>query len=250
MTSEHDGDGSKRRTGFLIGVASVAVVLAAVAVVAVTDDDDDPGAAAPTTTTTAPSTTTTTAPADLSTAVWPASGSGIEIKDPAETARRFAVDFLGFVDPVVGEFMAGDARSGEVEIRPTRDGPVTTVFVRLLGTTGAWFVLGAATGAIQIEAPEALAAISSPVRLQGRSTAFEANVQTELRVDGVRKPIAEGYVMGGSMGEMGPFDGTLAFPNPSAPSGALILSTYSMENGNIWEASVLRVHFAVTAGGY
>ena len=85
MASEHDGDGSKRRTGFLIGVASVAVVLAAVAVVAVTDDDD-PGAAAPTTTTTARITTTTTAPADLSTAVWPASGSGVATR--ARTAPR------------------------------------------------------------------------------------------------------------------------------------------------------------------
>lgn len=50
--------------------------------------------------------------------------------------------------------------------------------------------------------------------------------------------------MGGSMGDMGPFDSTLSFSTPSAPYGAIVLSTESMENGQVWEASVVRVHFA------
>jgi hypothetical protein len=50
--------------------------------------------------------------------------------------------------------------------------------------------------------------------------------------------------MGGSMGEMGPFDGSVTFAPPSAAYGALVFYTVSAENGHVWEASVLRVEFA------
>jgi hypothetical protein len=121
---------------------------------------------------------------------------------------------------------------------------VTTVLVRQLDATGSWWVLGAATANIAVEQPKAFDLIASPVHLHGTSTAFEATVSTELRQDGTLVPLATGFVNGGSMGELSPVDGSLAFPEPTARAGALVLTTVSMESGHVWEATVLRVRFA------
>lgn len=178
-------------------------------------------------------------------AVYPAASSTVRFGDPVAAARSFAVDFVGFVDPVVGAFEQGDTQSGEVEVRPSSSGPVTTVLVRRLGTT--WWVLGSSTPNIRISQPRAMATISSPVHLQGTSTAFEAQVNAEIREDGNRRPLGEGYLMGGSNGDMGPFDGSVIFADPSAPMGAVMMFTVSMENGHVAEASVVRVGFSAPA---
>lgn len=249
----------------------VAVVLAFVAgLVAFVLIDDDPDAAPPATTTaptaiatTAPPTTAvttappatattrapvvTTAPAatvpvDTTTAVWP-TASGPVYTTPVAAARGFAVEFVGFRSPVVGEFKRGDTRSGEVDVRARPGGAVTTVLVRQLGAGGRWFVLGSVSGNLLLTEPAALQKVASPLRLRGTSTAFEANVTVEVRQDGTKAPIGTGFVMGGSMGEVGPFDGTVTFRRPTARYGAILLLTYSMEDGRVWEASTVRVAF-------
>jgi hypothetical protein len=53
-------------------------------------------------------------------------------------------------------------------------------------------------------------------------------------------------VMGGSMGEMGPFDGTVVLTPATAQYGAILSFTVSMEDGHVWEASVVRVEFAAS----
>lgn len=218
-----------RRPWYVVGLLLTAVAIAAATLLTTGDDE---------------ATTPTTVPPAVSAAVWPASQDAITSRDPVAAARGFAVDFVGFVDPVVGRFQQGDSRSGEVEIRPTPSGPVTTVFVRQLGSDDAWSVLGSATASIDLRSPGALEEINSPVRLQGAATAFEATVRSEVREDGNRKPLGSGFVMGGSMGTMGPFVGILPFSRPSTPAGAVVLFTVSMENGRVWEASVVRVRFA------
>jgi hypothetical protein len=216
------------------------------------DDDTSTSSTSAATTTSEEATTTsdatatsepTTAPGvDTSTAVWPLDGDGISYDDPVAAATGFATDYVGFVDPVVGEFQQGDSRSGEVEVRPAADGPVTTVFVRQLDASDSWWVLGAATANIQIDEPTIEQTVTSPVTLRGTSTAFEATVQTEIR-DDEGQTLGEGFVMGGSMGEMGPFDDTLDFTPPATDHGSLMLSTLSMEDGQVWEAAVLRITF-------
>jgi hypothetical protein len=249
------GTRHSRRRPWVIA-AAVAVIAAAVGVGIgmVVDDDEDTTTTAPTTASTQPSTestsptssptTPTTAVVDTSTAVFPTDGSGFD--DPVEAARAFAID-IGFGDPVVGEFQQGDSRSGEVSVRPLADGPITTVFVRQLGSDDRWFVLGSATASIQLTSPSALEVVTSPLRLVGTSTAFEATVGTELRQDVVPEVLATGFVMGGSMGEIGPFAGALEFPVPASDYGTLILSTESMRDGSTWEAAVLRVRFDASA---
>jgi hypothetical protein len=253
MTASERPEASPRRRWLLIGlgVASLVALLVALLIDRSSDDDEETVGSTTTETTAASTTTepetttstTTTVVLDTSTAVWPTVASGITYDDPVAAARGFAVDFVGFDDPVVGEFQQGDSRSGEVEVRPTADGPVTTVLVRQLSGSEQWWVLGAATANIVVTEPETGAAIASPVRLQGTSTAFEANVAVALYEDDTASPIGTGFVMGGSMGELGPFDGSLEFAAPSSSHGALVFTTSSMEDGSIWEASVLRVAF-------
>ena len=201
-------------------------------------------------TTTVSSTTTpastTTSPAALSTAVFPTAASGVRYSSPVAVARAFALDYLHFVDPVVGEFQQGDSRSGEVPIRTKAEGtslgPLTTVIVRQLDDS--WWVLGAATANIMLTQPAALATIHSPVRLRGSSTAFEATVNVSVRQDDVAQPLVESTMMGGSNGQMGPFDATFTFAAPTSRDGAIVLSTTSAIDGHVAEATVVRVRLA------
>ena len=242
----------RRRRRFRLDIGAAVAALAVIFAVAVIVDDDDETTSTTTTTstetslpasteTTAPTTASTTPPADVQTAVFPTDGNGYA--EPVAATTAFALD-LGFRDPVVGSFQQGDSRSGEVEVRPTADGPVTTVIVRQLGTAGQWFVLGSATASIQLDSPRALDAISSPVRLQGQSTAFEATVDVEIGQDATPQVVGEGFVMGGANGEMGPFDGTVSFSGVTSDHGSIRLRTISMEDGSTREASVIRVGFA------
>jgi hypothetical protein len=234
------------RMRMMFGGGLVLLLLIAGAVIVLTGDDDkDKLPSPPTTTTTQRSTTTTTAaPAlDTSTAVWPVASSSTRYADPVEAARGFATDYVGMANPVLGEFLQGDSRSGEVEIRPFANGPVSTVFVRQLADDN-WWILGSATTNIQATAPAALAAITSPVTLAGTSTAFEAQVNVEIREDGNAQALGSGFVMGGGNGDFGPFQSTLTFNAPSQEFGSVFFFTVSPEDGGILEAGVLRIAFA------
>ncbi len=228
-------------------------------------DDDDTASTGDTSTTVAPSTTstttasttaptttdgpgTTTAPTDTTagtvstaTAVFPTLASADRFDDPVELATAFATEYLGFTEPVVGEFQAGDSRSGEVSIQPSADGPITTVFARQL-EDDTWWALGSATDNIVLDAPAAGDTVTSPIALEGSALAFEGNVEVELRADDVSEPIASTFVTGG--GDVArPFSGSLEFEAPPAEYGAIVLITHSAEDGTVWQAGVVRVQF-------
>jgi hypothetical protein len=144
-------------------------------------------------------------------------------------------------DPAV-ESVALSARA--VEVRGRADRPVvTTVTVEESG--GVWFVTGARTANIDLVSPEAGDRISSPVTVSGSSTAFEAQVNWEVREDGqgFGQRLGAGFFMGGSNGQFGPFEAPLAFTRPTKPAGAIVLLTYSAEDGSVAEATVIRVTF-------
>ncbi|MGB5755532.1 MAG: Gmad2 immunoglobulin-like domain-containing protein [Acidimicrobiales bacterium] len=196
-------------------------------------------------TTSSGSTSSTLDPRPYESAVWPWFDSTTRYREPTAAAEGFAVDFLGFDEPLIGEFQQGDSRSGEVEIRPTADGPVTTVLVRLLGSDDSWWVLGSVNEDIVIDEPDALDRIDSPLTVTGSAMAFEGVVGLELRADGDRDPLIDGFVMGGGT-SVEPFDKSFTWTNPGTGSGALILMTSSAEDGRPWAASVLRVRFAAS----
>lgn len=177
-------------------------------------------------------------------AIWPFANTETRYADPVAAAVGFATEYLGFVDPVSEEFQPGDTRSGEVAIRPSATGPVTTVMVRQVDSSDTWWVIGATTTNLQIESPSALTTITSPVTVSGQSTAFEGTINLEVREDGRLDPLAEGHTEGGSMGVMGPFSTSLTLAESGAEGGAIIVKTMSAKDGNIAEASVIRIRFS------
>lgn len=211
-----------------------------------TPETTEPETTAPDTTTpetTEPDTSEPPLPDDLRSALWPWVDTDLRFADPVEAATSFATDFLGFDDPIVGAFLAGDARSGEVEIRAGDPGPVTTVLVRQLGDDDTWWVLGSIAENIVIDEPEALEEITSPVTVAGSATAFEGTVEVELRADGNGEPIFEGFVTASGGPEPGPFSDVFEFVSPGETGGALVLRSSSSEDGSVLEASALRVFY-------
>ena len=181
--------------------------------------------------------------AEAATVVWPDPGGALRYGTPEDAAGGFAEEFAGFADPVYGEFMQGDARSGELEVRSSEGGAVTTVLLRQL-SDGQWYAIGASSSEIQLDMPVAGDKISSPVALSGLSRAFEATVVVEVRSHGTAQPLGTGIVMGGSGPDLEPFSGSIQWDNPGSGGGALLLLITSAKDGSAWTAAAVPVGFA------
>ena len=241
----------RRRAGFAaLGLAAAAVLVVTLIPVLGGDDETTVAVTAPSTTTTehttptppttSPATTLPIPPARPQNAIWPFPG-GTTFRDPAAAAVSFARYYLRMPDPTV-ESTALSARV--VEIRARHDRPaVTSVTVEESG--GDWFVTGARTKNIDLVSPEAGDRVSSPVRITGTSTAFEAQVNWEVREEsaGPGRKLGERFFMGGSNGVFGPFDASLTFAAPTRSVGAIVLFTRSAEDGAVSEATVVPVTF-------
>lgn len=254
MDAQHD-DNRKR---LAIGIGAAAAVIAVVAgALLLTNDDDDTPVTSDTTTTEAPTTTTeptttttvestTTVPfqtVDPSVPVFPDPTTSRRFDDPVALVQAFATDLVGYSDPIVGELMQGDSRSGEVELRGFAEGDPTIVLVRLL-EDDTWFVIGAVTDSIQLTTPEPGDQITSPQALAGSAYAFEGTVDVRLFADGDTEPIAETFVTGRGDGVLGDFTGELTFSAPPGVThGVLVLSSGGGEDGAPIYAQVLRVAF-------
>jgi hypothetical protein len=203
---------------------------------------DAPTTENPTTEPTGPP--TTEFPAATSQAIWPWVDTPTRFDDPVAAATSFAVDYLGFTDPRVGDFQAGDSRSGEVPVRAGAVGPTTVVLVRQLTEDDTWWVLGAAAENITIESPDQGATVSSPLTVAGTALAFEGTVDVELRADDHGEPIATDFVTGSGGPEPGPFEDEIEFTSPGAIGGALVLISRSSEDGApVLEAAAMRIFF-------
>ena len=222
--------GGRRHGKFTLALVLILGIAAGVALVLVIESwqrsDDDKNVLVPVTTSAPQAAATTSVPAvetappitpsppapdaddPLQGAVWPVPDSGTRYTDPVEAARSFAVDFVGFTDPVLGEFLVADSRSGEVEVQPSDNGPTTIVFLRKLGDDDNWWVLGSVSQNVVVQSPRVRDIIDSPLTMAGQSRSFEGNVQVELRADGVAEPLVAGFVTGGAGEEFGPFEGS------------------------------------------
>jgi hypothetical protein len=244
------------RRPWLLAAGAAAVVAAVVIGVLVLADDDDTVATDETTTTTTTSTSTTTsttvaatttsepdfAVVDPSVTVFPDPTTSRRFEDPVPLVQAFATEMVGFADPVVGELLPGDQRSGEVEVRARPDGPVTVVAVRRL-EDDTWFVLGATTDAIRLAEPAAGDTVTSPLTTSGQAYAFEGTVQVRLLADGTEAPIATGFVTGRGDGVLGDWTGDpIPFEVPEgADYGVLVLSSEGGEDAAVLDATVVRV---------
>lgn len=240
-----------RSRAVALGLVVLVALAAAVSLWTSADDGADGSADGGTTVTTADAPTTapptvtsappTTVAPSMSEAgvLWPFPGTTTRFDTPEEAARSFATEFLRFEAPVVEPFQQGDARSGEVPIRPAAEGPVTMVLVRQVGPGEDWSVLGATAANLVVSSPRAGEEIASPVTVTGRARSPEGAMGIEVRQDGELGAIGAGSVAGGD--DLRDFSATVAFETAGAPYGALVLFTTSPDDGRVWEAAALRV---------
>ena len=175
---------------------------------------------ATTETTAAPSTSEitipgeTTVPAGPVVALWPS--SGVVFPTPDEAAADFVEQVLG-VPPLLGDFMAGDSRSGEIVLYSpgAPESERATLLLRQLGTDDGWFVTSAIGDLVSLSTPTQGASVTAGALLvEGIGHGFEAAISVSALV----APLGAGepplvldveYAQAGTMEEPGPFSVTL-----------------------------------------
>jgi len=172
--------------------------------------DSDVSSDATSTTAGAESTTTTTTPVRLEQpAIWPA--ADVVFTTPEAAAADFVESVLR-VPPTLGEFQAGDSRSGEMEVfSPDPPGgsrvPRSLLLLRQLGPDDGWFVLAAVNEHEVVETPESGSTVpAGPLTVAGAGRGFEATVVVRALVAGdADQQIAQVITMGGSAEAAAPF---------------------------------------------
>lgn len=154
------------------------------------------------TTTSASTTTTTSAPARLEQpAIWPA--ADVVFATPEAAAADFVQTVLG-VPPNLGEFQAGDSRSGEMEVfSPDSGGSQVTrslLLLRQLGPDDGWFVLAAVNDYETVTAAVSGSEVpAGPLTVAGAGRGFEATVVVRALLAGdATRQIDQVIAMAGS----------------------------------------------------
>ena len=223
-----------------------ALLVAALALAACGDDDGGGGA---TPTATAPATTATTPATNLDGALWPDPAVATETATPVDVARSFVEDFVGMERPAFGDFQQGDSRSGEVPMflvgedgTPREDQVLASIAVRQLDGRR-WFVIAAGSDRVQIDAPDVLEAISSPVTVTGSGFGFESNLAVSVRAAFEREPLAEAGTAAGDRAPK-PYTATLEFERPATPTGAIVVRDGGGLDGVPYAFAAVAIRFA------
>jgi hypothetical protein len=113
-------------------------------------------------------------------AIWPA--SDVVFDTPEQAAATFVLNVLG-VEPVLGNFLAGDSRSGEIQVFSAGDGEGSDVLergtlgLRIIGPNDGWFVIGAVSPGVSIDSPGTLDRVGAgPLTVTGEGRGFEGTV--------------------------------------------------------------------------
>ena len=178
--------------------------------------------------TTTPATTTmasTTVPAAPQPAIWPA--ADVVFTTPEAAATDFLAAVFG-EGPVLGEFQAGDQRSGEFAVFASVDGaaigePRSLLLLRQLGPSNGWFVLSAVSDVATVTTPEPMVAVpAAPLTVKGVGTGFEATIVVSAFVVGdAATEFDREVTMAGNLGEALPYTVTLDLT--TASPGQLIV---------------------------
>lgn len=215
-------------------------------------------------------TTTVPRPAGPFPGIWPfASRTAVDdsddgdtrFGDPGTTAAAFARDYVGMLDPAVGEAKASDGGTVGVEVRPRGEdgdpvpdgGPSSVVTLRSYETAGGatvWTVVSAASPNLVVDEPAPGDVVGDVVRVRGQGTGYEGSVVAEVRQDGMELGSSLGEAVGitGSVGELGPLSLDVSIDDPSEPGGALLVTTDTGLDGvGVPEFTVVRLTFGGAA---
>lgn len=191
------------------------------------------------------------APAEVGPGIWPfhsdvdADASHDDrFLDPREAVRSFLVDFAGVTPTRIGDYFAGDSRSGEVPVVTAGGRHTGLVLVRQLGEAGRFTVVGAVEDRLTIDRPGGLDVVSSPVSVSGRSAgAFEGTVVIDLFLDGDEPDDPSGREPAiGGQADLQPYEAEVELAEPSSATGATVLvRTFSAEDGSAERVAAVRV---------
>lgn len=221
--------------------STLAALVATAALLVACGDDDSSGDDTTTsgsvvTTTTEVAVTTSTESEETSTtevatleqpAIWPA--ADVVFTTPEEAAFDFVEKALG-VPPVLGEYMGGDSRSGEIIVYSPGEDPAATptarglLALRQLGPADGWFVIAAINEFASISTPESMAEVAAgPLTVEGLGRGFEANVVVTAFIAGDYGTILDQQItMGGAMETAEPYSVTLDLSG-AAPGDVVVL---------------------------
>ncbi len=133
-------------------------------------------------------------------AVWP--GADTTFATPEEAAADLVEQVRGMV-PDLGEFMAGDSRSGELPLYfAGEDGSAqlerSLLLMRQLGSADGWYVLAAINEQVTVDAPEQGATVpAGPLEVSGSGRGFEGTVVVMALRPGDPTPIDTQIAAGG-----------------------------------------------------
>jgi hypothetical protein len=180
-------------------------------------------------TTVAPTTiaSTTTEPVSTEFAIWPA--ADVVLTTPEAAATDFLAKVFGD-GPVVGDFIAGDSRSGEFEVFATADGVIvgparSTLLMRQLGPSNGWFVLAAVSDVATVTTPPAMSTVpAAPLTVEGVGTGFEATIIVSAFLAGhAGTEFDHAVTMAGNFGETLPYSVTLDLSTASPGDVVVIM---------------------------
>jgi Immunoglobulin-like domain of bacterial spore germination len=256
----------RRRRAVLAGAGIAAALAVAVAVPRLGDEGrvetfNQPGpttsVAPPTTTAPGSSTTVTPPPAsvDVDQVLWP-NPAGELTADPLDAVRGFLSGPLGISDAPLSPFRETEPGVGDVDVYArgeagqTLDRVASTVTLRRLDGQH-WFVTGAVSSDVEIETPEPLATVSSPLDVSGRVRGHEGTVNVWMldRFGGDRVDSDPATGTGGSE-RLEPFSAEVSFVANGTQRGALYAETDRGASNGMPNFTVFPVRFSTdTAEG-
>lgn len=170
-----------------------------------------------------PGTSTTVSPGLEQLALWPSPSE--VFTSPRAAAEDFVVQVLG-VPPELGDFMAGDSRSGEIEVYSPGDPPTlrSLLLLRQLGPSDGWFVIGTINDNAFISSPTTGQRVpAGELTVSGQAEGFEATVIIEAFVAGRPEPVLDREVtFAGNLGVPAPFAVTLDLSD-AAPGDTILI---------------------------
>ena len=147
-------------------------------------------------------------------AIWPA--SDVVFETPEEAAASFVSEVLG-VDPVLGDFMAGDSRSGEMQVFSPGEVEGAELLergllgLRIIGPNDGWFVIAASSAGVAISLPETLDEVAAgPLVVTGEGRGFEGTIVVTAFTAGDADDVLDQVIAaGGAFETLEPFSATL-----------------------------------------
>ena len=164
-------------------------------------------------------------------AIWPA--ADVVFATPEEAAADFVSSLLiGEGDPLLGEFQAGDARSGEIavlfagetgDLDPPQEKGV--LLLRQIGPTDGWYVIAATSDGVVIDTPSASQEVPAGVlTVAGEGRGFEGTLVVSAFPPGDDAAQLDLQIgAGGAMADLEPFSVELDLSGAAAGEVVTVL---------------------------